>query len=190
MALVQFECFVRTVGIVRFYVVFLALTHYAIWQVVEFLEAEVLVRLAFHLLVLQRLFQLFELSQLLLISFLHLLVLLLQHLTPLFNFFLSHFQFVRALLDFVLLVLDFRILVAHFALVNSQLNFGQLEQVLDCGPLLRIDLQHSLNYVLQILRVPVRYPTYFTVYYLLGQAEVRARRERRHQRDQLINYAT
>jgi hypothetical protein len=47
----QFE-FVRPICIVSFYIVFLTLTHDAVGQVIEFLEAEVLVRLAFQLLVL------------------------------------------------------------------------------------------------------------------------------------------
>lgn len=87
--------------------------------IVEFLEAEVLMRLAFQLFVLNRLLKYFVLSQLLLVSFLDLSLFFLEHLRSAIKLLVFHFQIRGSLVHLVLLVLYFRILVAHFAFMNS-----------------------------------------------------------------------
>lgn len=100
--------------------VLLTLRHVALLNwIVEFLEAEVLMRLAFQLFVLNRLLKYLVLGQLLLVSFLDQSLFFLEQLRSAIKLLVFHFQIRGSLVHLVLLVLYFRVLVAHFALMNS-----------------------------------------------------------------------
>lgn len=88
-------------------------------NVIEFLKAEVLVRLTLQFLELNRLLQYFVLRQLFLISLLDLRVLFLQLERPPVQFLLFCLQVGGSLVHLVLFVLDLGVLIAHFAFVDS-----------------------------------------------------------------------